>query len=385
LVVKMVSSRATRVWLQVHTWTSLVSMIFLLMLCLTGLPLIFHHEISEYLDDEISAPSMPANTPALPLDRVIESAARQLPGQHVIFATLKEAEPLVTVAISPTPIPVPGQFHRITVDARTAAVLGEEAPHQDVMDVILRIHRDMFTGLPGELFLGLMGLVFAMSIVSGVVVYWPFMRRLDFGTIRDRSSRLKWLDMHNLLGIVTVSWAIAVGLTGTINTLAVPLFHLWRAQTMPALLAPYQGRPPATAASIDAAVTAVRKAFPDRLVTSLTMPTAARFGSPQHLIVWTKGRTPFTARMFQPVMVDAQDSTKMTAPDVAWYLTALQLSRPLHFGDYGGLPLKIIWALLDVITIIVLGSGLYLWVAKKWRRKRPSVVLASAAPAVVSP
>jgi hypothetical protein len=27
--------------------------------------------------------------------------------------------------------------------------------------------------------------------------------------------------------------------------------------------------------------------------------------------------------------------------------------------------LKIIWALLDVVTIVVLGSGLYLWLGKK--------------------
>lgn len=359
-------------------------MIFLLMLCLTGLPLIFHDEINHLFEDEIAAPAMPADTPLLPLDRLIAAARQQLPQQHALFVGLKQAKPLVVVAMSPTAIPVPGQFHRLTVDARTAAVLGEEAPHQDVMDVILRIHRDMFTGLPGELFLGLMGLVFAASIVSGVVVYWPFMRRLQFGTIRGRSTRLTWLDRHNLLGIVTVSWALAVGLTGTINTLAVPLFDLWRAQTMPALLAPYQGKPLAEPKSVDAAVAAVRHEFPDRLVTSITMPTTTRFGSPQHLMVWTKGRTPFTARMFKPVLVDAEDSSKMVAPGLAWYLTALQVSRPLHFGDYGGLPLKIIWAVLDVITIIVLGSGLYLWVAKRRGsgRKVPGVV--PAVPMAVS-
>ncbi len=48
---------------------------------------------------------------------------------------------------------------------------------------------------------------------------------------------------------------------------------------------------------------------------------------------------------------------------------ALLLSQPLHFGDYGGLPLKIIWALLDIVTIIVLGSGFYLWLAKLRRPK----------------
>ena len=46
------------------------------------------------------------------------------------------------------------------------------------------------------------------------------------------------------------------------------------------------------------------------------------------------------------------------------------VSQPLHFGDYGGMPLKIIWALLDLATIVVLGSGLYLWLA---RNRRSSV------------
>jgi uncharacterized iron-regulated membrane protein len=39
--------------------------------------------------------------------------------------------------------------------------------------------------------------------------------------------------------------------------------------------------------------------------------------------------------------------------------------QPLHFGDYGGLTMKIIWALLDIITIIVLASGIYLWLGKR--------------------
>ena len=38
------------------------------------------------------------------------------------------------------------------------------------------------------------------------------------------------------------------------------------------------------------------------------------------------------------------------------------------------MPLKIIWALLDVMTIVVIGSGLYLWIAK--RRKHRSHAIA---------
>ena len=65
-----------------------------------------------------------------------------------------------------------------------------------------------------------------------------------------------------------------------------------------------------------------------------------------------------------------------------WYLTALELSRPLHFGDYGGLPLKIIWAVLDLITIVVLVSGLYLWLAR--RRATEALSLIHISPTAAS-
>ena len=42
-------ARTVRLWSLVHKWTSLISTVFLLLLCVTGLPLIFHHEIDEAL------------------------------------------------------------------------------------------------------------------------------------------------------------------------------------------------------------------------------------------------------------------------------------------------------------------------------------------------
>jgi uncharacterized iron-regulated membrane protein len=50
----------------------------------------------------------------------------------------------------------------------------------------------------------------------------------------------------------------------------------------------------------------------------------------------------------------------------------LFLAQPLHFGDYGGLPLKILWALFDLATIAVLSSGLYLGLGRRRRRAGPA-------------
>jgi len=43
-----------------------------------------------------------------------------------------------------------------------------------------------------------------------------------------------------------------------------------------------------------------------------------------------------------------------------------------------GTPLKILWAALDLITIVVLGSGLYLWLEKTARGHRASQKEANA-------
>jgi len=44
------TARTLRIWFLVHKWTSLIATVFLLLLCLTGLPLIFHEEIEHYFE-----------------------------------------------------------------------------------------------------------------------------------------------------------------------------------------------------------------------------------------------------------------------------------------------------------------------------------------------
>ena len=144
------------------------------------------------------------------------------------------------------------------MDARTGDVLLDGPLYsQDrfsFMGIMLSLHVDLFASLPGELFLGFMGLLFCVAIVSGVVLYGPFMKKLEFGTVRaSRSTRLKWLDLHNLLGIVTLVWAF-VGLTGVVNELSTPLFRLWQSTELVGILEPYKGQGiPAELASVQAA------------------------------------------------------------------------------------------------------------------------------------
>lgn len=211
-----------------------------------------------------------------------------------------------------------------------------------------------------------MAILFLVALTSGAVVYGPFMRRLNFGTVRTgKSTRLKWFDLHNLIGIVTLSGAFVVGATGVVNTLSGPLFDMWQSREVPRLLAPYRNRPALShLASVDAAVHAVQQALPQMEITSLVFPND-EFGSPRHYLIWTRGKEPVSSRLFTLVLIDAENGALTSAKGLPWYLRTLEVSRPLHFGDYGGMPLKVIWALFDMALIAVLLSGVYLWLSRR--------------------
>jgi uncharacterized iron-regulated membrane protein len=357
--------KAIRRWYMVHKWTSLVCTLFLLLLCISGLPLIFRDEIAA-LEQNTAAAVLPEGTPDAPLDEVVATARALYPKESVQFAFWDDDRPhTVVVALTPD-FKQPDASHRVALDARTAKVLDEPGPDRGFMHFMLELHIELFAGLPGELFLGVMGLLFTASLVSGVVVYGPFMRKLDFGTVRlDRSRRLKWLDLHNLLGIVTLTWTAVVGFTGVMNTVSSPLFLLYQSRVLPALLEPYKGKPlPGHFSPVQAAVDEARRALPGQEITTVSFP-GNPFGSPRHYLVWAHGSTILTSEMYTPVLVDAESGQVVRAQGLPWYLRAIEVSRPLHFGNYGGMPLKIIWALLDLVTIVVLGSGLYLWLVRR--------------------
>ncbi len=370
------TNTALRRWSSIHKWTSLVCTAFTLLLCLTGLPLIFSHEINHWLHSDLQPQAVPAGTPDASMDQVLAAAQARHPALVPQFMSREADEPgmwFVNLARTATDRE---QTHTIVVDARTAAVLGEPRFDEGFMGLMLNLHIDLFAGLPGTLFLGLMGLLLVLAIASGVVLYAPFMRKLEFGSVRrDRSPRVRWLDLHNLLGIVTLVWAGVVGLTGVINTLGEPVIKLWQLDQMAQMLAPYANKPVAAQrASLQASVHAAQAAEPSMRLGFVAFP-GTDFSSKHHYAVFMQGQQPLTARLFKPVLVDASTATVTDSRELPWYVTALLISQPLHFGDYGGLPMKVIWALLDLATITVLGSGLYLWIA---RRRHGSLAEAGA-------
>ncbi len=361
------SQSAIRAWFLVHKWSSIVCTAFLLMLCVTGLPLIFHHEIDELSGAHDQAPLRGLGMPAKSLDELLDIALADRPGHVGLYMSFDEDRPVTNITTGARPDVDETEMTLRSFDMGTGDMVGV-IEGGGLMDFILRLHIDMFLGLPGMFFLGGMGALFVVALVSGVVLYAPFMRKLRFGTLRTtRSKRLKWLDYHNLLGIVALAWALVVGLTGVINTLATPIMQSWQTGELAEMTAAYRDMPAPTGAklsSLQEAVDTARAAAPGNRIQFIAFPGGG-FSSKHHYAIFMQGDTPLTQRLLTPALVDAQTGELTAIRPMPWYVQALLLSQPLHFGDYGGLPLKILWAVLDIFTIVILGSGLYLWLGRK--------------------
>lgn len=370
------SIKSLRRWSWIYKWSSLICTLFMLMLCVTGLPLIFHEEIDELLHEQVAPASVPAGTPKANLDQVVANAISNVPEKVPHFLVWDRHEPdalLASVGTSLEADPTNNKFVRL--DAHTGAFLDAPNVTGRFTYIVLKLHTDMFTGLPGKLFLELMGILFCVAIVSGVVVYSPSMRKLRFGTYRSSRPRIvRWLDVHNLVGITTVVWVFVVGFTGVLNTWADLVIKIWQYGQLAEMTAQYRDRPPPIhLASLQSAVDVAVRAIPDMEPAFVAFPGTI-FSSKNHYAVFMRGNTPLTSRLFKPALVDAETGILTDSRSMPWYVSTLLISQPLHFGDYGGMPLKIIWAILDILTIVILVTGLYLWM----KRRRSVAVLSRA-------
>lgn len=360
--------RTITAWLLVHKWSSLVCTVFLLLLCVTGLPLIFHDEIDAWIAPRAPLPGVATGTRPLDLDALLAKAVR--PGEVPLYLSFDTDRPVVNVTTGPRADAPSSAMRFESLDRRTGTVV--PAPKAGaVMAWVLRLHTDLLLGQAAEFLLGTMGLLFVVAIVSGVVLYAPFMARLGFGTVRRTgNARVTRLDRHNLLGIVTLGWAVVVGLTGSINTLVVPITTLWKADQLAAIAAP--GPPVGARWSVQAALDTAMRAAPGMRPQFIAFPGVA-YSSHRHYGVFLQGATPLTAKLLTPAFVDATTGRLDALWPMPWYMQALLLAQPLHFGDYGGLPMKLLWAALDLMTIGVLVTGLRLWLDRGRLRARRQV------------
>lgn len=359
------SSSALQQWLTVHSWSSLASTLVLLVLFTSGLPLIFKGEVESLLGYGATQSSTAARDNSTSLDELLVSAQANFPGKAVHYIVWEEDTPdQVILNIGDTPTSHFSKNFNVVMNQYSGDLV-ESAPSP--LQFFIDLHTTLTMGPFGYTLMGCVALLMMVALISGVVVYAPHMRRLEFGEVRSTSSRLRWLDLHNLIGMVTLGWALVVGGTGMINSWGEYILMSWRSGQLAETVADYQTTPPPPAeefASLNTVVATAQSALPDGELYYIASP-GAFMSTAHHYSVFMRGNTARTKFLLHPVLVDARTAEVTAAPALPAYINALLLCQPLHFGNYGGMPLKILWAVFDILTIVLLGSGVYLWLDRR--------------------
>lgn len=374
------ASRWFRLNLWLHRWTSLLATLPFLVLCVTGSVLIFHDEIDAAMGVVPEAQLAAAEQrPAL-----AESVANVLaahPGQRVLSVgeDADEHPGVLLVSIAPA---ADHDFRRAVAsftDLATGKLLATKDLDKTFTGVLLDLHARWFLGPMGELVGALIALLVLLSLLSGLVVYAPYVKRIAFGVLRrGRSSRLLQLDLHNFIGMVVLGWALVVTVSGFMLGFGTVGVGVWQATELTQVQQQYAHgeavdalHPPV---GIDHAWNAaVAAAGPGWHVVSAIWPGTS-FSAPSHYTVLLGGAKGLRERLYRVALVNARTGTVDTVRELPWYLKAILISQPLHFGDYGGLPLKLLWTACAWLTLFITGNGAWLWWSRRRRKRRPETV-----------
>jgi uncharacterized iron-regulated membrane protein len=348
-----------RVW-QIHSWLGLICGLFLVLIGLTGSLLVFSHEL-----DALFHPRMvrvEQTGPRLSFDHLLREVNRQLPGYEVVGWPIS-ANPHAADAVRVRQRGHP-EWTRAYVNSYTGQVLGHGEWRGTVSDWLLELHYSLFLKTWGTAVCGVVAVGFCILGLTGIWLYWVFWR--SFFSLRwGKSVRIFCSDLHKAVGISSVVFNLILGFTGAWwNLPSIP--QVWNPP--PEIPSPAE-RLYSVSISISAMMTEAVRQLPglDLSETNLGFPR----GVGQPFIV--RGRLashPFASPFGSSVSFDAQTGAVLEKSDLRQQPLWAQIEDamgPLHFGTFGGWPVKVLWCVGGLTPGILSLSGFLIWRARRTR------------------
>lgn len=348
-----------------HSWLGIIAAAGLLIIGLTGSALVFKWEIDKALEPELVARQ--STGPDLDRDAFLTVLTKSLPG-HRIVGWGVGPDPSLVYGVYAIPV---GKEEGILVYADPATgrpTKSDLAGHKTVGDLLLELHRAFFAGHVGEAFAGIFALMLCALAVTGVVIYRNFWKHF-FRLRWKMSARIFFSDLHKMVGISSTIFNLILGLTGAWWNLSHVIGHLVMEHEEPVVTSAESYHSPDI--SFEKIVADARAAMPGYKANWITLPLEPKaditlYGS-------LEGQGFLRSDYGSVITFDSQTGalkSAIAAKDSPLMLQVLDAFRPLHFGSFGGLPVKILWCLGGLAPGILAASGTFLWWRRKYANKR---------------
>jgi len=371
----------------IHQWVSLICALFLLLLTLTGLPLLFREEINAW-----NTLNLPPRGEPMPLREIwaglpqgTEAVMQAFPTKEILAVTPDGEDGTLYFLVKDRGGKA-GRSHmrmggeQIMYEVRTGTVFNRQErvyrseAVQEFIHTMHILHVRLGLEEGGRDFLAAMCVLSVISIVSGVYLYLPMMKTLAFGTRRRRSSRLFWSDWHKLTSVFAGTWAALMCVSGVFIVLySVGMRDYQRtAQTMAAEHFSAQEQS-ASLLLPEEALAQMQEAFPAKEVISMRLPTADSALYAFQIAEPTVRATDFA--LGTQVYLASDGGEPFLVPVPAW-LTMAPFFLNLHIHNHEMTAEKIFWALLILMTAAMIVTGIVLWLTR-WRNRISKAVEAA--------
>jgi len=366
-----------RVLFQVHLWTGLVTGLYILVVCTTGAALVFRIDLQRALHPDLFTPS--GRGPTIDVATLMERVRDHYPGDRVSGVDAPSTTRPTYLAY----VVRGNSFLTVLADPITGAVLGE-VPERSFVRTVQDLHFDLLGGRTGRVVNGVGAAFLLLMCATGLVIWWQGVNWRRGLTVDFRRSwrRVNW-DLHSAVGFWTLAliaiWAVTgfyFAFPGTVRNAvnwASPITVSRAPQSDPA------GGALASRPSWRDLVATASQRVPEASVARVVVPSNDRgaflvmFSDVTPTPAGSPNLTSVYLDQFTGAVLEAPSPRGRTAGDVvmAWL-------APLHVGNFGGLGVRLAWAILGLAPALLFVTGLVMWwtrvVRPRWLAPRQSKV-----------
>jgi len=344
--------------------------------CLSGTIVVFYFELRSWETPEV--PVVQTVSPELVSSALEEAVTKgeDVEGLHIHLRFPREAYPRLTVEVEG------GNGERRFWVARPEGGLvpSVEAPFTDFMSGLhVYLHQP---GIAGSSIIGLSGILTIAALISGVLSH-PRMFKDAFKLRWGGARRVQEADLHLRLGVWALPFHFIVSLTGALLGLAglfvgVIAFAALDGdmEKLGPLFSPGQvvreGTAPAPLPDTARIFAAAAEAAPSSHITDIELDRPGTAGQ----TVAVTAVDP-RALSYGDVYVFSGDGTLLQRSEMRALSAGqkmLHYISQLHFGWFGGWPVKLAYVLLGLALTVITVNGVSIWLAKKRAKGLPELL-----------
>lgn len=257
-----------------------------------------------------------------------------------------------------------GQQTNVWTDPVTGLYLGE-ADVTLYRRLVRSFHASFVTDKePGGLLASALSLPLIFFIVTGLLTYRRFWRGFFRAPPRDKGRRAFWGGMHRLVALWSLPFLGLMALTGAYFFVS----HLGVGGTQYPSAAPVEARTTALpqdfdGAALDRAAAVARAALPGLHITRIDLPRGPTdpirfYGPTDAVLVEARGNGVFVDPVSLAVL------GQYHASDLSFTTRLTMAVEQLHYGHWGGVPIRVLWLVFGVLACLLTWAGAMIFAAR---------------------